>query len=336
MPSAFVVGGTGQIGRAAARRLAEQGWTVTVASRSGGLPDGLGELGVRSARADRGVPGELEAALGDGADVLVDIVPFTAADAEQLNGLAGRLGSVVAISSASVYADLEGRTLDEATSIETFPRLPVPIPETNPTVVPSDETYSTQKRALELTLLEGPLRATIVRACAVHGPGSSLPRELYFVKRVLDGRRAVVLVSNGESRFHTASVENLAELIRLAAEHPGDRILNGADPEPPSVREIGRAVAAAMNHAFKEVLVPESGYERRELSNPWAVPFAVVVDMTAAEQELGYRPVTTYADAVRATCSWLAEEAPRRDWSGTYLGRYFDYAAEDAVLAKAR
>ena len=56
--------------------------------------------------------------------------------------------------------------------------------------------------------------------------------------------------------------------------------------------------------------------------------------MRRAEQELGYRPVTTYAEAVRATCAWLASEAPRRDWTGTYLGRYFDYNAEDAVLAK--
>jgi hypothetical protein len=70
------------------------------------------------------------------------------------------------------------------------------------------------------------------------------------------------------------------------------------------------------------------------VSNPWAVPFPLVVDMRAAERELGYRPVTSYADAVRDTCAWLAEEAPRRDWSDTYLGRYFDYAAEDAVLGR--
>ncbi|MEN3340980.1 MAG: hypothetical protein V7644_384 [Actinomycetota bacterium] len=334
MPTAFVLGGTGQIGRATARRLAEHGWTVTVASRTGSLPDGLGELGVRAARVDRSVAGELEAAVGEGADLLVDVVAFTRADGEQLNRLGGRIGSLVAISSASVYADDAGRTLDEATSVETFPRLPVPIPEAHPTVEPSDATYSTQKRALELTLLEGPLDATVVRPCAVHGPGSELPRELYFVKRVLDGRRAVVLVSNGESRFHTTSVDNLAELARLAAERPGSRVVNCGDPDPPSVLEIGRAAAAALDHAFEEVLVPQSGYERRELSNPWAVPFPLVVDMSRAEQELGYRPVTTYAEAVVETCAWLVAEAPRRDWSGTYIEKYLRYAFEDAFLSE--
>ena len=310
MRRALLLGGTGQIGRAAARRLGEHGWDVEVASRTSGV--------------DRNAAGELEAAIGDGVDLLVDIVAFTRAHGAQLNALAGRIGSAVVISSASVYVDDAGRTLDEATSLETFPRLPVPIAETQPTVAPSEETYSTQKAALEQVLLDGPLPVTILRPCAIHGPGSELPRELFFVRRVLDGRRTVVLVSNGESRFHTTSVDNVAELIRLAAEQPDTRVLNAGDPDPPTVSEIGRAIAPEL----EQVLVPESGYERRELSNPWAVPFPLVVDMQAAEAELGYRPVTTYPEAARKTAAWLRAEPP--DVTGTYMERYFDYAAEDA------
>ena len=334
MASALLIGGTGQVGRALAGRLVECGWEVRIVSRTGGLPESLGKLGVCAVRADRGSRGELDTAVGQGADVVVDIIAFTQRDAEQLNALAGRVGSVVAISSASVYVDEHGRTLDEATSVETFPELPVPIPETNPTVEPSDRTYSTRKVAMEQSLLDGPLEATLVRACAIHGPGSRLPRELYFVRRALDGRGAIVLVSNGKSRFHTTSVDNLAELVRLAAEHPAKRVVNCGDPEPPTVRDIGRAVVAAMDHSFEEVLVPESGYERKELSNPWAVPRPLIVDMSRAEKDLGYRPVTTYAEAVRDTCAWLVAEASHRDWGDTYLGRYFNYEAEDRLLAE--
>lgn len=335
MSSALIVGGNGQIGRAAARRLAETGWQVVVVSRSGTLPDGLAELGVTAARADRTADGELEAAIGDGVNVLVDLIPFTRRDAEQLLGLRSRVGSFVAISSASVYADEQGRTLDEAKSVETFPHLPVPIPETQRTTEPSDATYSTQKVAIERTLLEGDVDATVVRPCAVHGPGAEMPRELFFVRRALDGRREVVLVSNGGNRFHTTSVANLAELIRLAAEKPGSRVLNCGDPEPPSVREIGRAIGAAMDHEFDLVPISDNGYDRGELSNPWDVPISLVLDMSAAERELGYRPVTTYPDAVRETCAWLVPEA-YRDWSSTYLQRYLDYSAEDALLAELR
>lgn len=330
---AFLLGGTGQIGCAVARALAVEGWEVAVGSRSGGLPDGLAELGVRAVGVDRGVAGELEAAVGGGVDVLVDCVAFTAADGAQLNGLTGAVGSLVVISSASVYADAEGRTLDEATSQETFPRLPVPITETQRTVAPSEATYSTRKVALEQALLGGPLPVTIVRPCAVHGPGSELPRELFFVRRILDGRHRVLLVGNGETRFHTSAVVNLGELIRLAAEQPSDRVLNCADPDAPTAREICEAVCVAAGATLEPVLVPESRFELGCCGNPWAAPFPVVVDVRAAERELGYRPVARYAEAVRATVEWLLDGGAQRDWSGTYLERFFDYAAEDEMLA---
>lgn len=331
MPSAVVLGGNGQIGRAAAERLAESGFDVTVVSRSGQLPEKLIDIGVRSARADRTAEGELEAAIGDGADVLVDVIAFTARDAEQLLALSRRVGSLIVISTASVYADRKGRTLDEAESVDTFPHLPAPIPETQRTAEPSDTTYSTRKVAIERTLLDGDVLATVIRPCAVHGPGAALPRELFFVRRALDGRRRVVLVSNGESRFHTTSVSNLGELIRLAAEQPGTRVLNCGDPEAPSVTEIGRAIGAALEHEFELIGIPENGYERPDVSNPWGVPSPFVLDMGAGERELGYRPLISYAEAVRETCAWLLPHA-YRDWSSTYLQRYLDYRAEDRVL----
>jgi nucleoside-diphosphate-sugar epimerase len=319
VPSAFLLGGSGPIGTAVAARLRAAGWEVVVASRTSAV------------RVDRRVPGELEAALGEGADVLVDIAAFTAEDAEQVNALAGRLGSVVVISSASVYADAQGRNLDTAATRDAFPELPVPVSERQPTADPSGASYSPQKVALEQALLGGPLPATVIRPCAVHGPGARLPRELFFVKRILDGRRSVVLVSNGESRFHTTSLANLAELVFLAAARPGDRILNCGDPDPPSTLEICRTIGAALGHELEAVPIPQDGYERPVLSNPWAVPVPFLVDMTRAAAELGYRPVTTYADAVVETTRSLAVEARDKDWSDTYLGEYFDYAAEDAL-----
>jgi nucleoside-diphosphate-sugar epimerase len=325
---AVLIGGTGQIGRAAARALAEDGWEVVAVSRAGTLPEGLAELGVEAATADRADDAQLRAVLGGGADVVLDTVAFTREHGEQLNALAGLVGSVVVISSASVYADDEGRALDGEGEP---PHLPVPIPETQRTADPGDATYSTRKAELELTLLEGPLQSTLVRACAIHGPGAKLPRELFFVKRAHDGRRRVALAWNGESRFHTTSVENLAELIRLAAAQPGDRAFNSGDPDPPTTAEICRAVGAALEHEFEPVLLAGDEYD-----NPWGAPieWPFVVSMEAAERELGYRPVTTYPEAVRETCTWLVGELEQgRSWDGTYLEGMVDYVAEDAVLA---
>lgn len=319
------------IGRAAARALAQDGWDVVAVSRSGTLPDGLAELGVQAVAADRADDAQLRAAIGSGADLLCDSVAMNRAHGEQLNGLAGLVGSLVVISTASVYADDEGRAFDGEGG--ELPRLPVPIPETQPTAEPGDANYSTQKAELEQTLLHGPLPATLIRACAVYGPGAKNPRELFFVKRAVDGRRRVALAWNGESRFNTASVANLAELIRLAAAQPGDRILNGGDPDPPSTLEICRAIGNALEHEFEPVLLPAD-----EFGNPWGVPSSspLVVSMEAAERELGYRPVTTYPEAVRETCAWLVGELESgRTWEGSYIADTLDYAAEDKVLETA-
>src|SRR5215471_10918078 len=291
------------IGRAAARALAQDGWEVMALSRNGTLPDGLQELGVEAVVADREDDAQLRAALGPGADVVYDSVAMHRAHGEQLNSLEGLIGSLVVISTASVYADHEGRAFDGEGGEP--PQLPVPILETQRTAEPGDATYSTQKAELEQTLLHGPLPSTLIRACAVYGRGAQNPRELYFVKRAVDGRRRVALAWNGESRFNTASVANLAELIRLAAAEPGDRLLNGGDPDPPSTLEICHAIGNALEYEFEPVLLPAD-----EFNNPWGVPSSspLIVSMEAAERELGYKPVTTYPEAVTETCAWLVAE----------------------------
>jgi nucleoside-diphosphate-sugar epimerase len=329
VPRAVLIGGNGQVGRQAARLLARDGWEVVAVSRSGSLPDGLEELGVRAVQADRSDDAQLKAAIGEGADVVVDMIAYGREHAEQLNDLAGLAGSLVVISSASVYADDEGRALDGESEL---PHFPVPIPETQPTAEPGDvENYSHGKVALEQDVLAGPLPATILRPGAIYGPGAQLPRELYFVQRARDGRRRVAIAWQGASRFHTVAAENVAELVRLAASSPADRLLNAGDPDPPTTLEICHAVGAALGHEFEPVLLPGD-----EFGNPWGVPgdHPIVLDMSAAERELGYRPLTAYPEGVKAECDWLVAELERgRDWKGTYLEETLDYDAEDAAIA---
>lgn len=327
MPRAVLIGGTGQIGRPAARALARDGWDVVAVSRSGSVPDAFAELGIEVVAADRAEDAQLLAAIGGGADVVVDMVAFGREHGAQLNRLPA--GSLIVISSGSVYADDEGRALD---GVSELPRLPNPIPETQRTAEPGGtDNYSRGKAALEEELRDGPLPATLLRAGAIYGPGAKLPRELYFVQRAVDGRRRVALAWRGESHFHTVAAENIAELIRLAAAKPDDRTLNAGDPDPPTTLGICEAIGAAMDFEFEPVLLPGD-----EFGNPWGLPpdFPCVMDMSAAARELGYRAVTTYPDAVGATCEWLVDElASGRTWDGTYLEEALDYAAEDAAIA---
>ncbi|MER8045504.1 NAD-dependent epimerase/dehydratase family protein [Streptomyces sp. NPDC094032] len=338
--NAFVLGATGQIGRAAVRALVEDGWEVTAGSRRGGR-DEKWPAEVRSAVVDRTEEGALAAALGEGTDVLVDVVAFDAGHGRQLTALADRIGSAVVISSAAVYQDARGRNFDTQDEPDGFPDYPLPIPETLGTVAPGDGSYSTRKVALERELLAAgeKMPTTLLRATAVHGPYSPGPRELWFVKRALDGRPVRILAEGGRSVFHPVGVDNLAELIRLAAAKPGSRVLNAADPQAPSVAEIGAAIDAAMGVTSETVLFEGPPGKDMIGYTPWTTPRPMVCDMTAAERELGYRPVVGYAESLPATIEFLAATVAERDWREAFPGlvRYgvdfFDYPAEDAWLA---
>jgi nucleoside-diphosphate-sugar epimerase len=340
MTRAVVIGATGQIGRVAVGSLARDGWEVTAVSR-GGDRDADWPGDVRVVRADREDDAALSAAVGDGCDVLVDMVAYGAEHARQLVALAGRVGSAVVISSVSVYEDAKGRNFDTQDRPDGFPEYPVPLTEEQRTVRPGDTSYSTRKAALENELLAAGdrLPVTLLRAGAIHGPHCRTPRELYFVKRNLDGRRRRLLAYGGASRFHPASVHNIAELIRLAAPRPGTRVLNAVDPDAPTVAEIAAEIDAVMGVRAEDVLVDGPPPVEGLGDTPWSVPFPVVCDMTAAQRQLGYRPVVRYAETLPDTVAWLAERLAGRDWREAFpkmaqnYGELFDYAAEDAWLA---
>ncbi len=342
MKNAMVIGATGQTGRVTVKALAEDGWAVTAASRGAGR-DAAWPGDVRTVRLDREDDAALAEAVGDGVDLVVDMVAFTAAHARQYEALADRIGSAVVLSSGAVYEDEWGRSFDTQEEPDGFPRYPVPLPESQRTVAPGDSTYGTRKIALErgLLALGERLPVTLLRAGAIHGPHCHASRELYFVKRNLDGRRTRVLAHGGGSRFHPVSVHNLAELVRLAAARPGSRVLNAGDPEAPTVAEIGAAIDAVMGVATETVTVPGAPPAPNVGDTPWSTGHPVVYDMSAAERELGYRAVTTYADSLKETVDWLAARlAGRDDWREAFpkmadgpLGDLFDYAAEDDWLA---
>lgn len=311
-------------------------------SRGGGRDEGWPDE-VRAVVADREDDQALAAALGDGCDVLVDMVAFGPGHARQLTGFADRIGSAVVISSGAVYEDDEGRSFDTQGEPDGFPRCPVPIPESQRTVAPSDVSYGTRKVALErdLSAAGDRLPTTLPRAGAIHGPHCRTPRELYFVKRALDSRPVQVLAYGGRSRFHPVHVSNLAELIRLAALKPGPRVLNAGDPEAPTVAEIGAAIHRVLGRQIATVLV-EGGAPTGSVGvTPWSCEHPIVYDMAAAERELGYRAVTTYEESLPATVEWLAEQLHGKEWTDAFPkmaaqyaphGDLFGYAEEDAWL----
>jgi len=339
--NAFILGGTGQIGRAIASKLLASGWDVSIASR--GLRPLSQDRAKRRAKLvmlDRERPDGLARALGDGADALIDVTAYGLEHGYQLLEVQGSIGALVVISSSSVYCDDAGRTLDEAAQ-NGFPQFAGPIHESQQTVAPGDATYSTRKVALENLLLDkGTSPVTILRPAAIHGPGSTHPREWWFVKRILDGRLRIPLAYNGESRFHTSSVFNIAELTRIALEQPQTRILNIADPEALKVVSIGSSIARHMGYTGELVQVSDSAFPARIGRTPWSVPRPFILDNSAA-LAIGYEPVTTYAQSVGEICDELAAGETGSAWRDRFpvLASYpfdlFDYPAKDLFFSMA-
>jgi nucleoside-diphosphate-sugar epimerase len=202
----------------------------------------------------------------------------------------------------------------------------------------SREGYGPNKVAAELVALESGLPISILRPSRVHGVGSSRPREWVFVKRVLDRRPAVLLAARGGGIVHPTAAVNIAALIEAVAHEPGARVLNSADPDAPSAREIAKTIARQLGHSWGEVLLDASA-DPDLGRTPWDSPHPVVLDTTAS-LELGYKPVGDYAATVADEVDWLFDVHRAGDPDGVlpspddpFFAQYFDYAAEDAYLA---
>ncbi|WP_129337775.1 NAD(P)-dependent oxidoreductase [Cellulomonas endophytica] len=376
MRTALVLGGTGQVGRAAVPALVAAGWHVRVLSRTGapdgrtGLPGGRGAAhgagsgsGAHVAHpdphpdrvehlvGDRADAGTLDRALGEGVDLLVDVVAYDDRDAAPLLARADRIGSAVVVSSAAVYVDGEGRGFET----EAFARFDGPVPEDGPTVAPGRDGYAAGKAALEAAWLDGPVPVTVLRPGAIHGDGCRQPREWVWVRRVLDGRRLRVLASGGRSRFATTSTRGLAALVVAAGERPGTRVVNAADADAPTVAEIAATVEASTRRLLArgsgdgpDAGAADAGPTRTVLldgpprgdvgATPWSVPDDVVLDLAASRALAGEPP--TYAGTVDDVVRWLLHVARHgdvgRDLPGVARlargGDLFPYAAEDALV----
>jgi nucleoside-diphosphate-sugar epimerase len=314
MTRALILGGTGMIGRATARRLLAAGWQVDLTGRDASrMPSDITEAGGHFLTSDYLDGDQLKDVYGAGADLVVDCVCFTARDARRvLPFLADATASVV-LSSKAVYADAEGRhaNSDEA------PRFPNPITEDQPTMAPGEgdynsrEGYGANKVAAELVLLDSGAPVTVLRPSKVHGEGNRRPREWVFLKQVLDGQPEIHLARRGEGVDHPTAAANIAALIETVAARPGARVLNAADPDAPSAREIAATVARHLEHTWNEVLVDDDSTGR----TPWDAIPPVVLDMTAA-RELGYIPAGDYAATVAEELDWLVDAVRAGDPEG--------------------
>ena len=176
MARVLILGGSGAVGQAVARRLLASGWAVDITGRRPvGVPEELTRAGARYMVSGREQPDELNSAVGSGVDLLVDCLCFSAAHARQLLPVLGDVGAMVMMSSKAVYVDADGNHVNS----DMPPHFEGPIREDQPTLPPGEmdynsrEGYGPNKVAAERVLLDSGHRVSILRASKIHGPWAS-------------------------------------------------------------------------------------------------------------------------------------------------------------------
>lgn len=339
----LILGGTGFIGPAVVQLLAAQGNEITVYHRGkteANLPDNVRHLlGERSALSTR--KDEI-ARLAP--EVVLDMRPMTEAEAQAAMAIfSGMARRIVAISSGDVY-----RAYGRLIGTEPGPPDPVPLTEDAPlreklypyrgeTPRAEDDprrwTDDYDKILVERVVLgDSALPGTVLRLPAVYGPRDEQHRLFEYLKRMDDGRPAILLdegVANW--RWMRGATENVAAAIALAVSdgRAAGRVYNVAEEVAFSEAEWVRRIGEAADWHGEIVTLPRARLPKHLVPDINTAQ-DLTTDSSRIRAELGYREPIALDEAMRRAVAWERANPP-----ATIDAAQFDYAAEDAALASA-
>lgn len=341
----LIIGGTGFIGPFVIRALVEQGHQVAVFHRGEAKPD---------------LPASVERILGNrgnlaesrpefvrfspdvGVDMILGSERQARATMEAFRGIARR---VVALSSGDVY-----RAAGVLHGTEPGPLQPMPLTEESD-LRTHKQTYRQEvmdairialpwlddeydKIPVERVIMnDEALAGTVLRLPMVYGPGDRFHRLYPYLKRMDDGRPAILIQQDAARwRGPRGYVENVAAGIALAATSPqaAGRIYNIAELLSFSELEWAHHIAGIEGWKGAVLAVPVE-LTPEHLRLPYNSAQDWIMSSERIRRELGYAESVPFEAGLRRTIEWERAHPP----SPPDL-KQFDYAAEDAALAQVR
>lgn len=338
----LLIGGSGFIGPHVARQLTAQGHHVAVFHRGQAkiaLPDrALQILGDRQVLAES-VPRFRRFA----PDVVVDFILSSERQATDLmNAMRGTVGRVVALSSGDVYraagilhglepGPLQPVPLTEASELRTHrrPYPPEALAMLRNVFAWLDDDYD--KIPVEQAVMgDSVIRGTVLRLPMIYGPGDPLHRLHPILKRMDDGRRAILMQEElAQWRGLRGYVENVAAAITLAVISPqaAGRIYNVGELESFSEQEWAQHVGRVAGWKGTVLALPKP-----QTPAHLQIPYNAAQHWTASSarirEELGYREPISLDAGLERTIAWERANPP-----AAIDPKQFDYAAEDVALA---
>lgn len=215
--------------------------------------------------------------------------------------------------------------------------LPVPVSEAAPLVeVPEEDEKGYRVARTEAAVFAHHPTAAHFRYPYAYGPHQVVPREWSVVRRVLEGRRRMIIADDGLTLHHHGYTENLAHAVLLAVDQPdaaAGLVFNTGDDEVLTVRQVVELCVGALGAEMELVSMP---YDLAVPAHPLMaqpLPTHRVLDTTRLRTVLGYRDVVDARTAVGDTARWLAAHpiAPGA-MEERVLTDPFDYSAEDRLM----
>ncbi len=143
----------------------------------------------------------------------------------------------------------------------------------------------------------------IVRPCNVYGPGDNFDKENAMVVpalmyRILHGEDPLRVWGDGSAIRDFAYSEDVAQGMILALYHGTDsRFVNLGSGKGYSVRELVDTLHSFIRFNFEFDASKSGGFPRR------------IMDISLAQETLGYEPATSLSDGLKRTWEWYVEHA---------------------------
>lgn len=335
----LIIGGTGFIGSHVVNKLCHMKHEVTVLHR--GKTEKEFPCGATSLIGDRSALGELAPQIKKLLpDVIIDMIPKTAQDAWDLIGVSTGIATrLVMVSSVDVY-----RAYNRLRKTEPGTPDPVPLNEEAPlreqlypyrgnAVDAMHPAFQYDKILVERLALSAPdLPTTILRLPVVYGPGDPQQRIFDYLKRMDDGRSAIILGANQSKwKLTRGYVEDVAAAVALSVNDAsgGNHIYNVGEPDALTEEEWVTLIGEQAGWKGRIVkLDRESMPEHLIQGNDWKQDLTITSDKIRAD--LGYSEAFDRKEAIAKTIKWQ-----RSNPSESIEPEKFNYAAEDAAIKAA-
>lgn len=267
-------------------------------------------------------------------DVVIDMIAMTEHDAEQLMSVCQNLvAKVVVISSADVYRRYElirGVTKappESGVLTEGSPLREHLFTRRNDSMDASNPFYNYEKILVERAVLARDSKAVILRLPCVYGPGDGQNRLYYYLKRMDDRRKAILLEQDQlRWRWTRGYVENVAAAICCVA---GDQTGIGgiynvgetqALPEIEWIRMIGDIVGWT-----GRVIGADPAGMPNNLRSGLHWEHLLETDTTLLRRNFRFEEIVSFQTGLSRTIDWERANPPAIS--------DFDYEVEDRVLA---